>query len=366
MPSSPDLTRRLERYDGPLVLRATDQETARVVAVHRRSGEIVGAGCLVDSTRLLTCRHVVAAALRDLSESSSQMDVRGRDIPVTLAGVSEQPTVWARVLDVGEEGPENDLALLEVIGQPRLRISPVEFASPLRHGGKAYSVLGFPGGDQQGRNVTGKLHAADAKGLVQMDRGGALSVLGGFSGAPVWSPDLNAFVGLVVTELATNDVSWCIPSRRICRFFPDLRVRFRIPPADRPVIHDYENDDPNVDLFGTVSVDFGRDLSATILEFDDYYEVTVVYESTGVHPRGHFVTFITYPDFKLDTQDAYELFSEVVKVDATIWRATTTFEPDDLFTIAAVGDAGDTVLTLDLTKVPTQLKTTKRRISNKR
>src|SRR5439155_12186322 len=105
------------------------------------------------------------------------------------------------------------------------------------------------------------LHAADAKGLVQMDRGGALSVLGGFSGAPVWSPDLNAFVGLVVTELAGDNVSWCIPSRRLCEFLPELRVRFRIPQIDRPAIHDYLTDDPNKQLFGEMDDNGDRRLT---------------------------------------------------------------------------------------------------------
>ncbi len=354
--------KRLERKDGPLVLRATDQESARVVAVHRADGVIVGAGCLVDGKKILTCRHVVAAAL-----AAPPADMRGQRIPVTLAGVSEQPTSWTTVVDHDHDGPENDLALLEIEDEPRLKVSPVEFASPLRHGGKTYSVLGFPGGDQQGRNATGSLHAADAKGLVQMDRGGSLSVLGGFSGAPVWSPEVNAFVGLVVTELAKHDVSWCIPSRRICEFFPDLRVRFRIPQKDRPVIHDYEADDPNVDLFGSQSSVNARSLKASILEYDDYYDVTVVYECTGSAPRGHFVTFITYPDFEQANQDAYELFAEVKAGDDKItWRAETNFEPVDLFTIAAIADGGETVLALDLTTVKPQLKSSRRRISNQR
>jgi hypothetical protein len=308
---------------------------------------------------------VVLAALGVHPRSTDVPNLRGAAIPISLAGVAEQPTVWAQLSAALYDGPENDLAILTIANQPRLAIAPVEFASPLRHGGKSYSVMGFPGGDPQGRNASGRLHPADAKGLVQMDRGGALSVLGGFSGAPVWSSDLNAFVGIVVTELAKNDVSWCIPSRRICQFYPDLRVRFRIPPSDRPTIHDYTEDDPNVDLFGTVSRNSGRTLTATIVEHDEYYSVSATYECTGLAPRGQFVTFITYPDFTQESQDAYELFSRCEPVDRTSWRATTEFEPEDLFTLAAVGDAGDTVLTLDLKGVPKTLKPSKRTISNR-
>jgi len=347
----------------PLTLRATDQETARVVAVHRPDGKIVGAGCVLDHQYILTCLHVVVAALDTGDVDARNKAIQGKQVLVTLPGVNSQPTVEAKVVQIGGEGPQNDLALLKILAPSRFqKIQAVEFASPLRHSGKSYSVLGFPGGDQQGRNAVGRLHAADAKGLVQMDRGGALSVLGGFSGAPVWSPDVNAFVGLVVTELADANVSWCIPSRRLCEFYPGLRVRFRIPPIDRPVIHDYLTDDPNKQLFGQVDDNGQRRLSAVVRELADNYIVNVCYEcKQGSPPRGHFVSFITYPDFEKKGEDAYELFAEVKKHKSGLkWTATQEFYPSELFTVAAIGDGGDTVLTLDLEYVsPIPWKRTK-------
>src|SRR4051794_40313084 len=87
-------------------------------------------------------------------------------------------------------------------------------------------VLGFPDGLPQGRNASGILNATDALGLVQMNKGSeALQVEQGFSGAPVWSPDIRAFVGMVVTEQKRNGISWCIPSRLLCDFYNELRVR---------------------------------------------------------------------------------------------------------------------------------------------
>ena len=338
-----------------LALRATDQETARVVAVHRVEGDIVGAGCLLDHQYILTCLHVVRAALDKEDSDQGEKAIKGKNVLVSLAGVTNQPTVETEVVNTGGECPQNDLALLKILDpSPFQKIAAVEFASPLRHGGKTYSVLGFPGGDQQGRNAVGRLHAADAKGLVQMDRGGALSVLGGFSGAPVWSSDVNAFVGLVVTELADDNVSWCIPSRRLCEFYPGLRVRFRVPPMDRPVIHDFHEDDPNRELFGQMDEYNHRQLTATVREHKDYYTVNVRYTCQGgPAPRGHFVTFITYPDFEKEGEDAYELFAEVEKRKCGLsWSAEQEFYPTELFTVAAIGDAGDTVLTLDLESLP--------------
>lgn len=350
--SNRDPTRSFERNQPPrLTLRATDQETARVVAIHRHDGNIVGAGCLVDHRRILTCRHVVEAALgRALTKDASDEAY----VRASLVGVTHQPTVDARVGEYRVGGPRDDLASLEIIEARGLVVIPtVQFASPLRHGGKRFSVLGFPGGDPQGRNAIGRLHAADARGLVQMDRGGALSVLGGFSGAPVWSPDLAAFVGLVVTELANDGVAWCIPSSRLCEFLTDLPVRFRVPPEDRPVVNDWEEDDPNVQLFGISSDSGTRQLTAVVREYEKYYKVNVYYDCIPSDPpTGRYVTFITYPDFERDGEDAYELFGEFTRRRDGRARATQEFCAADLFTVAAIGDGGRTVLTFNLEDAP--------------
>jgi hypothetical protein len=335
-------------------LRVIDQETARVVAIHREDGRIVGSGCLLDSGSILTCRHVVKLAVEGLADP--------RSVLATLVGVTGTPTVESRVVSpaghTGQQGgvfgPEDDLALLSIEQGPRLAVPAVEFASPMRHGGKGYSVLGFPGGDPQGRNASGHLQAMDALGLVQMDRGSSLLVRGGFSGAPVWCPDLGAFVGIVVTELADAGVAWCIPSRRLCQFHPELLVRFRVPPADRPQIHDFELDDPNVQLFGSTSDNGERRLTATVREAgdddpeDEDYVATARYECLpgSRPPRGGYVTFITHPSYSDDDQDAYELFARLED-----GRAEVEFYPEESFTVAAVGDAGDTALTVDLKTV---------------
>ncbi len=310
---------------------------------------------MLNHRHILTCRHVVANAL-EKENPDEEVTPLGKELDVTLIGVVGQPKIRTKVMKVEDrDGSENDLALLEILNPLSfVSIQPVSFASPLRHGGKAYSVMGFPGSDQQGRNAAGLLHAANAKGLVQMDRGGALSVMGGFSGAPVWSSDLNAFIGLVVLELSKDHISWCIPSRRLCEFYPEFPVRFRIPPGDRPVIHDYELDDPNKELFGILDDNGHRRLTATVREHEDYYTVNVFYECTqgSPPPRGRFVTFITYPDFENEGEDAYELFAEVKKRKSGLsWYAEQEFYPDELFTVAAIGDGGDTALTLDLDEV---------------
>jgi hypothetical protein len=326
---------------GRVSLRAIDQETTRVVAVLNEKGVFVGAGCLLDGSHILTCYHVLETVLGAKPKN-------GASVRLKLIGIPEQPVVRSTLKKLGkfarDKRPINDLALLEL--NRKLDIPVAEFATPLRHSGKKYSVLGFPDGMEQGRNASGWLHAADALGLVQMDGSSALFVKGGFSGAPVWSPDMNAFVGMVVSELYDVGVAWCIPSRVLCSFFPNLSVRFRIPPADRPEIHDYWEDDPNLQLFGTVSDNGQRCLTVKIRKETDHYVVKATYECVGPPPaRGGYVTFITYPDFRKAKVDAYELFASIKNN-----KATQKFWPTELFTMAAIGDAGDTALTLNLNK----------------
>lgn len=334
-------------------LRATDQETARVVAVLDDNGMIVGAGCLVDGLHILTCYHVVEAALGRRPKLNAVLQVK-------LIGVGSQKVVRTRVRKLGDYARDaravNDLALLRLPSSCGVPVA--EFATPLRHGGKDYSALGFPDADPQGRNASGLLHAANADGLVQMDGNSALFVKGGFSGAPVWSPSLAAFVGIVVSELSDVGVAWCVPSRILCRFFPELPVRFRIPPVDRPQIHDYRQDDPNIKIFGTISESNGRRLTAKVegrnLPNTKWpFLATVTYDRLpGSEPgRGQFVTFITYPDFINEREDNYELF-RVLKNNI----ATVRFACSDGFTVAAIGDGGDSALTLNLSKLKNKPK----------
>jgi hypothetical protein len=217
----------------------------------------------------------------------------------------------------------------------------------MTHAAKRFGVLGFPGAinyGRTGRHAAGVLRGADADGLVQMDGDDVIAVEPGYSGAPVWCPDVQAFVGIVVAAEKHTGLSWLIPARLLAACCHELEVRFRVPKSDRPEIHDWELDDPNTELFGTSSESEGRRLTAEITRDSGHYIVSVRYECAGnPPPRGGSVTFITYPDFCEDSQDAYELFAPLEN-----GVASQEIYPIDLFTIAAIADAGETALTLNL------------------
>jgi Trypsin-like peptidase domain len=329
------------------LLRLTDPETARVVAIYNGSKKVIGAGCLLDDRYVLTCQHVV-----NYARKSS----RKKTISVKIVGLLGGRLQEARIRKTGNASRnETDIALLELTKPLNLANAPVEFASPLQHGGKRYSVLGFPNYYEAGENATGHLQATDSTGMVQMDSGEGLKVIGGFSGAPVWSPDVKGYVGMVVAERAKEKVAWCIPSRLLCEFHPTLLVRFRMPPSDRPQINDYEADDPNLSIFGSLSDNGHRTLTAKVRkkydedEHENYFQVNAVYKLSPGSPaaRGGYVTFITHPSFAGEDEDAYELFAKVDKKG----EAKVEFYPNESFTMAAISDAGGNALTLDLSKV---------------
>ncbi len=113
-------------------------------------------------------------------------------------------------------------------------------------------------------------------------------------------------------------------------------------------MHDFGNDDPNIPLFGGVSEIDGRRFAVTRVKKDGgQYRVDMRYECSGEPARGRFVTFITHPSFSDPLEDAYELFSEVKD-----GIAENYFWTQSSFTIAAIGDGGDTALTYDIAKFP--------------
>src|SRR5262249_43681747 len=123
-----------------LLLRVGDPESARVVAFLNRKNKVIGAGCLISADRVLTCWHVVKAAGSAAAAEHSPVRMR-------LCGLVEPREVEGRVEEKSKApGLVGDLAIVRIV-LPRghkLRVTETEFAAPFRHGGKAFSVVGFP------------------------------------------------------------------------------------------------------------------------------------------------------------------------------------------------------------------------------
>lgn len=311
--------------------------------LHGETKLLVGLGFSVRADTILTCQSVVREAL---AKRGTEVAIKeGDSVWVTDA---ERNPVEARIAAIGREPllPSSELVLLRITlpSLPRHYGLP-ECASTLRYEGRGVALLGRLGDQREPTLIYGKISGTAGTDLL------ALQDLDGehFGGSPVWCDELAAFIGIAFALPSSPHASRvvCLTAPALCSIYPELPVRFQIPDAERLAIRDFKTDDPNVEFFGTEAEKNGRKLSATI-EKDERGRpvVKMKYEIEMGAPmaRGRFVTFITYPDMK-----DYQIFEEIGdtrKVDAKCYPAF----PD--FTIAAIGDGGDTRLTFDLAKLP--------------
>ncbi|WP_088978090.1 trypsin-like peptidase domain-containing protein [Micromonospora coxensis] len=181
-----------------------DDAQLAVAAVLDDAGVVHGAAFLIDSTRLLTCAHVVQAAL-------------GPDHPtpggtgltlVTLAFplVAPDRHVAAVVLPqhwqpAGPDG-SGDVAVLQLLGPAPADARPVRLARPGQAGtrDRVCRVFGFPRSLAEGRWFEGRVVGPVGGGWIQLanrtDAGYRIEP--GFSGAPVWDSRMRCVIGMVV------------------------------------------------------------------------------------------------------------------------------------------------------------------------
>lgn len=153
-----------------------------LVRIYTASGEAVGAGFLIGDGLILTCAHVVAAALEipeDVQEAS------GDEVLLDFPLVELKRRLTAR-----------DVAGLELMdalpddAQPVLLVTADDL---LGHHSRAF---GFPAGYDSGVWTSGRLLGREATGWVQVED---IKVTGhrvrpGFSGTPVWNEQLDSVV----------------------------------------------------------------------------------------------------------------------------------------------------------------------------
>jgi Trypsin-like peptidase domain/Effector-associated domain 9 len=171
---------------------------ARIFAVNN---DVIGTGFLVSDRHLLTCAHVVAAALGLPSDTAVMpTELVEFDLPLLNAGqrVSGKVVFWQPV-NPGQVG--EDLAVLEVelgalpAGAQAVRLMVVD--EPWEH---KFRIFGFPEDGDDGIWASGVLREQQGAGWVQMEdlKAEGYAIKQGFSGAPVWDEMLGAVVGMAV------------------------------------------------------------------------------------------------------------------------------------------------------------------------
>ena len=186
----------------------------------------VGTGVVIDSTRILTCRHVAVKA----AEGSGPGRVRFVNrISESAARPSGPVARWEPPLDeVCEDHCDVVVGHLE---QPIPDgVMPARLRSPERGDlyAKQWWSFGFGRGDHFGDEASGAVGAEIGFGWLRLSTTSEYVVEPGFSGAGIWSADYDAVVGLVtqVTEdhgpkdgdgraITFREVIACVPDEKL-------------------------------------------------------------------------------------------------------------------------------------------------------
>src|SRR4051812_2299333 len=159
----------------------------------------VGAGFVIDGAHVLTCAHVINAAIArhvtSLERPTAQVQT---DMPDIALGTSVSADVvdWAL-----SDRLEPDIALLRTDSlPPGCAPAPMALMSREQLLGREVHVRGFPPGYELGYGVTAKVRLSALVGPFIQVIGAEASgkpISDGFSGSPVWDDDLDAVVGMV-------------------------------------------------------------------------------------------------------------------------------------------------------------------------
>ena len=158
---------------------------------------MVGAGFLVGDRGVLTCAHVINAALGRGSQAVDRPDrAVAVDFPLLAVPVAAQPAAVVRWLPVAAAG-EGDVALLQLAGAPPPGATPATLVQADEPWGHRFRVCGFPAGYDGGDWASGRLLEAQATRWLQVEDDKATGhwVQPGYSGAPVWDEELAASSG---------------------------------------------------------------------------------------------------------------------------------------------------------------------------
>jgi hypothetical protein len=186
----------------------------------RASHGFVGCGFAVSPRHILTCAHVINAAL-----GTSSID-EGKKLPESMVEVvfpylGEEP-LKARVVywkpqefslvPSTKTGIEEDIAGLELL-DPVQGVSQMTFGSPSSD--QLFKVFGYPNKSLQGGVVEGKIQEELPCGWFQLDKTGSQGLWAepGYSGSAIWGTQDGSVSGIMVARLRGDaaQIAYMIP-----------------------------------------------------------------------------------------------------------------------------------------------------------
>src|ERR1022692_1756784 len=229
----------------PRTTRRSPRETARmpdlspdtfIVRILGRNGQSVGVGALAGERHVVTCAHVVNAALeRDVRAQAQPADVVMVEFPLldepATAGHPPQceATVVRWLPPPGEGAAGDDFAGLMLDGRLPAGAAPALLATNVPSAGRTVRVFGYPGTPPRpaGAWVTTSVRGRVGDGRLQLDSGpdSALRVQPGFSGSPVFDDSIGRVVGLLASAAPGRTEerdSYAIDTDRLRLAWPEI------------------------------------------------------------------------------------------------------------------------------------------------
>ena len=213
---------------------AGDEPYTWRVRIMDRARDVKGAGILLGRGQVLTCAHVVTAALGgeagdEVPEGAVLVDFPG----CQLAG---QP-LRARVDQFGwlpstSEG-RRDIAVLNIEGHPPAEAKPPAFRRCGSEDGLPIRVFGHPDAEPGGVWSNALMGGpTENNELIQLDGHTGIPIGPGFTGAGVIDRRTDAVIGYVVRVVKPESairVAWMMPLEKLLEYLPDYR--FLLPPG---------------------------------------------------------------------------------------------------------------------------------------
>ena len=191
-----------------------------------------GMAIVIDPTHLITCAHVVNAALGRPERSEDQPD---GTVQVVFP-MQGNPTASSAVVEKWRppgETPQDDIAVLKLDGEAPEEVGAAMLAdvTGMPTDGDELSILGLAAKQRLGNHVDARFKGPTSAAWVQLDGVGSREefIVGGFSGGAVWDRQHSAMLGMVVARKVSEvqEVAYMIPTIELNDFWPELPVEDR-------------------------------------------------------------------------------------------------------------------------------------------
>ncbi|HAJ61165.1 MAG TPA: hypothetical protein DCP31_19500 [Cyanobacteria bacterium UBA8543] len=202
---------------------------AAIVQICKADGKIIGVGFAVTERHVLTCAHVVNAALSRKKEDKAQPD---GDVTVVFPFLNGNATAKIVYWKPPQSAliREEDIAGLE-LAAPISHSKPVQLGC-FRKEGPKFTAFGYPADRPKDTGVwaDGEIKDRVSPGWVQIEGTSSQGrrVEQGFSGTAVWNQAKSTVLGMVVAEYTQDEavkVAYMIPSEILKNAIAYLQLR---------------------------------------------------------------------------------------------------------------------------------------------